>query len=185
MEARVDNLQLAEFACTCSAHEADSRWHCPGVGVCCFLLQGFKPPAASQTSGGSPAGPAAAGAGASGTAGAAAAAAAANYTWKRTLTAIDEGVTVMAMPNTRVPLQVISCPQCVSWGRWLHLSRHAKFRQHCCLYRVASFLVIQGLLDCCPSTGGVQVCASSVAPAGAQRAAEWPVSRIHCPGERR
>jgi len=28
------------------------------------------------------------------------------YAWKRTLSAIDEAVTVMAMPNTRVPLQV-------------------------------------------------------------------------------
>lgn len=30
----------------------------------------------------------------------------AGYAWKRTLSAIDEAVTVMAMPNTRVPLQV-------------------------------------------------------------------------------
>lgn len=34
--------------------------------------------------------------------------AAARYPWRRTLTAIDEAVTVMAMPNTRVPLQVRS-----------------------------------------------------------------------------
>lgn len=31
---------------------------------------------------------------------------AARYTWKRTLAAIDEGVMVMAKPNTIVPLQV-------------------------------------------------------------------------------
>jgi hypothetical protein len=71
--------------------------------MCCHV-QGFKAPSASQGHpSAAPAGAAAAGAAAPAAVGAGAAA---NYTWKRTLTAIDEGVTVMAMPNTRVPLQV-------------------------------------------------------------------------------
>lgn len=96
-------------------------------GVC--MLQSYKPlpttvpaaaggnaaagsgaAAASAHAGGGSAAAAGTGTAAVGAVAASAGGAGGSYTWKRTLTAVDEGVSFMAMPNTRVPLQV--CAGC-------------------------------------------------------------------------